>query len=107
MLPALLVCPSYYLLLSLILGRLEVVLAYTTEWAYPIIGDVFEGCTGLNAAVGVACCGVINVTADAAYILFHKFGYLRVNKWVIFSTTCSGLILFMQAMSWRRQGCLP
>ena len=50
---------------------LEVVLAYATEWAYPVVGDVFEGGTWGDAAVGIACCGVIDVTADVANILFH------------------------------------
>ena len=64
----------------LVFSGFEIIFAHAAKGAHPVIGNVFKCCTWGNATVGVSCCGVIDVTADAAYILFHKFGYLRVNK---------------------------
>ena len=61
-----------YLRLHQLLGRREVALADTADGAHPVFGDVFEGSTGLDAAVGIAGFGVVDVTAYVAYILFHK-----------------------------------
>ena len=50
----------------------EIALAYTTDGTYPIVGNVFEGSAGSNAAVGIAYLRVVDVTTYIAYILFHK-----------------------------------
>jgi hypothetical protein len=44
---------------------------YRAERAYPVGGEVFEFGTGGDAVVGVAGCGVIDVTAYVANIFFH------------------------------------
>lgn len=50
----------------------EVALAYSTDGAHPIIGNVFEGSARSNAAVGIAYFRVINVTTYVANILLHN-----------------------------------
>lgn len=55
--------------------RAEIILAYATEGAHPVGGDVFESSAGGNAAVGVAFGGVVDVTTDVANVLFHCFDF--------------------------------
>ena len=50
---------------------LEMCFVYRAERAYPVGGEVFEFGTGGDAVVGVAGCGVIDVTAYVANIFFH------------------------------------
>ena len=49
----------------------EILLANTAYWAYPILRKVLEGCSWSDSAVWVACCWIIFVSADVAYILLH------------------------------------
>ena len=49
----------------------ELILAYAAEGAYPIFRQIFEGGSGLDAIVGIAKFGIINISANIAYILFH------------------------------------
>ena len=50
----------------------EIVFAYAADGAYPIFGNVFKGCAGGDAAIGVAYFGVIHITAGFANVLLHK-----------------------------------
>ena len=52
----------------------EFVLAYAAKWANPIFGELFKWGAGGDTVVGVSYCGVVLVTADVAYILFHVGG---------------------------------
>ena len=54
------------------LFRREVALTYTTNGAYPVFGNVFEGGAGLDTAIGIAGFRIIDVTTDVANILFHR-----------------------------------
>jgi hypothetical protein len=56
---------------GLFINGAEFVLADTAEWANPVFGEFFERSAWLNAVVGVAYCGIILVTANVTYILFH------------------------------------
>lgn len=49
----------------------KVVLADAAFGAFPIVGNIFEGGTGGNAAIGVAHFGVVDPSAYIAYIFFH------------------------------------
>ena len=61
----------------------EVLFAYSADGAYPILGEILEGCAWSDAAVGIAYFGVINITACVANVLFHNvFFVLRVNNMV-------------------------
>ena len=51
---------------------LELVFAYATDGAYPIIGDILKGCSWLDATVGISYCGVIDVTANFANVLHNR-----------------------------------
>ena len=51
--------------------RVEIGLGDTASGADPIFGDVFPGGSGCDAAVGITDCRVIDITTDAANILFH------------------------------------
>ena len=53
------------------------VLAYATEGAYPILGQVFKSGSRLDAVVGIAYGGVVLVPAHVTYVLFHK--WLRIK----------------------------
>jgi hypothetical protein len=58
----------------------EIALAYTTDGTYPIVGNVFEGSAGSNAAVGIAYLRVVDVTTYIAYILLHDVFILLIYK---------------------------
>lgn len=60
--------PSVFMLLLL----RELVFVCSAYRADIIFGEVFEGCAGLYAVVGVAYFGVILPSAYIAYILFHN-----------------------------------
>ena len=51
---------------------LEIVLANTADGAYPIVGNVLEGCSRGDATVGISYCGVIDVTANFANVLHNR-----------------------------------
>jgi hypothetical protein len=53
----------------------EIFLAYTAQGAYPVGWEVFEGCSGGYAVVGIAYCGVVYVAASVANILFHNVSW--------------------------------
>ena len=42
--------------LFIFLLRLELVFAYTTDGANPIIGDILKGCSWLDATIGISYC---------------------------------------------------
>ena len=71
--------PHLLLLFVGVLLLFEVVFGYAAEGANPIGGDVLEGGAGGYAAFRVASGGVIDVAANFAYILFHRFLFYRVN----------------------------
>ena len=50
----------------------EAVLANAAKRARPAVGKGFKRCARSDAAVGIAFCWVIDVTADIAYVLFHN-----------------------------------
>ena len=63
----------------LILHRAEILLAYTTEGAGEVIGQVLESCSGSNAIFGVAYCGIIYPTTSVTNVLFHNSMFLDVD----------------------------
>ena len=50
----------------------EILLANTTDGAYPIFGKVFESGSRLNAIVRVAHLGVVNPSTSITYVLHNK-----------------------------------
>jgi hypothetical protein len=63
----------------------EIVFSYSTDGTNPIIGNIFEGCSGSYAAVGIAYFRVVNITACVANVLFHdNVWFLRVNNMINF-----------------------
>ncbi len=62
---------------SFFLGFAELVLAYATNRAYPIFGEIFKSCAGSNAAIGVAHCRIVFVSANVANVLFHKASFFE------------------------------
>ena len=61
--------------LLIFLLRLELVFAYATDGAYPIIGDILKGCSWLDATIGISYCGVIDVTAYFTNVLHNLFEF--------------------------------
>ena len=49
----------------------EVFLGSSTEWAYPIIRDIFKWSAWSDTTVRIAYCWVIDVTTWFAFVLFH------------------------------------
>lgn len=56
----------------LVVYRTEIFLAYRAERANPVGGNVLKGRAGGNTIVGISLCGVVNVAANVANILFHN-----------------------------------
>ena len=50
---------------------LKIFLAYAAKRTFPIIGKICEKGAGLDAVIRIAGFGIIHITANAAYILFH------------------------------------
>ena len=69
-----------FLLCGLLLLYREFVLTYSTDGTYPIFGNIFKGCAGSNAAIGIANFRIIHVTAGFANVLFHKLFVFSVNN---------------------------
>lgn len=57
----------------------EIVFAYAAEGAYPVLGDIFPGSAWLDAVVGIAHFGVVNVTASVANVLSHSLEFLIIE----------------------------
>ena len=49
----------------------ELVLTYAAGGANPVFGEVCKCGAGSDAVVRIANCGVILITADVTYVLFH------------------------------------
>jgi hypothetical protein len=60
---------GYILLIS---GFGELVFTGSAERANPIIGKVLKRCSGSDAAVGIAYCGIVLVSAQVTYVLTHN-----------------------------------
>lgn len=60
---------------------LEVFFSYAADGADPVVGKVFEGCSGCDSCVGVAFFGVVNPLADGANVLFH---FLYVLLFIVY-----------------------
>ena len=70
----------FYSVIGLLL--LELILAYAAERADKIIGNVLPGSSGSYAAVRLAGFGIIDITADRAYI-FHRDDLLCYDTFII------------------------
>ena len=65
--------PPYFVFsVDLFLDNREIVFAYAAERAHPVIGDVFKDRSGFDATVRIACCRVVNITAEIANVLLHN-----------------------------------
>ena len=54
----------------------ELVFAYAADGAYPVVGEVGERCSGLDAVVGVAYCGVVDPVAYFTYVFLLVHSYI-------------------------------
>lgn len=52
--------------------RFKLVFSDSAYRAYPVVGNIFELCSGRNSAIGVAYCRVIDPTAHSTYIFVHS-----------------------------------
>ena len=57
------------------IDRLEHFLALLTQRADPVLGQVFECRSGLDAVVGIAQLRIVDVSAHFAFVLFHRFRF--------------------------------
>lgn len=57
------------------IDRLEHFLALLTQRADPVLGQVFECRSGLNAVVGIAQLRIVDVSAHFAFVLFHGWSF--------------------------------
>ena len=57
----------------------ELVLAYATERAHPVGGQVVKCCSGGDAILRVAYFGIILVATNVANVLFHRRYFLWVK----------------------------
>ena len=51
----------------------EIILTYTTNWAYPVVRDIFKSCFWLNATVWITYCGVVDISANFTNVLHNHF----------------------------------
>jgi hypothetical protein len=61
-----------------LLLRLEILFPYAAKRADPICRDIFKSSSRGDTAVRIADCGIIHISADFAYVLFHN---LKVFNW--------------------------
>jgi hypothetical protein len=73
---------------STLYSRGEGILPYSAQRADPVFRDVFKGGARLDAAVGIAFFGIIDIAAYVAYILFH----LRSSSITYYYTTPPGIL---------------
>ena len=57
----------------------EAVLAYSAEWAYPVLRYIFPCCSRSNSIIRIAYSRIINVTANITYILIHSISSSSVR----------------------------
>ena len=57
------------------IDRLEHFLALLTQRADPVLGQVFECRSGLDAVVGIAQLRIVDVSAHFAFVLFHGWSF--------------------------------
>lgn len=74
--------------------RGEVVFAYAAERADPVFGKSFERSAGLDAVIGIADFGIVDVTTNIAYVLHDKIPFLKIQ-------------IFGNAMPYAGHGGLP
>lgn len=66
----------------------KLVFSYTTQWAYPIFGDIGPCSAWSYVVVGVANFRVINITAYYAYIFFHNSHFFScISKFIKLHST--------------------
>ena len=53
-------------------NRIEILLAYATYRAHPILGYILKCCSWCDAAIRIAYGWVVNPSAYCTYILFHN-----------------------------------
>ena len=58
---------------SLSVFLFEVFLSDAAGWACPVGREVFESCSGGYASFRISFCGVVDVSADDAYVSVHNF----------------------------------
>ena len=68
----------------------ELILAYSAERAFEVLGKILKLGAGSDSVIGIACFFVINVSAYVAYILLH-YNFLR-NIIILYS------VAFVKAM---------
>lgn len=51
---------------------LEIIFADTADGAYPVVWDILESCSGRDAAVGIACRGIVDPVAYCTSVFFHS-----------------------------------
>ena len=66
-----------------LLHRLEIVLAYSAEWASPILRNILESGSRSDSVIRISDCRIILVSADFANILFHCYKNLVFQKYII------------------------
>lgn len=65
-----------------VLGDLsEHIFAHATYRAHPIVGNILEGCTWRNPAIGISYLGVVHVTAGAFIAIHSGTSFPRVYLW--------------------------
>lgn len=56
---------------------LEYLFTLAAERTQKILGQIFKGCSGFDAVIGIAYFGIVNPTANSAFVLFHNFRFLK------------------------------
>ena len=69
-------CDSAFLLSN----RIEILFAYSANWAGPIFGNILERCARSDAAIRVAYCRIIDPRTYCANILFHIIIVVKIVK---------------------------
>ena len=73
-----------------LLHRLEIVLAYSAEWASPILRNILESGSRSDSVIRISDCRIILVSADFANILFHCCKNLVLQIYTISFTMPTG-----------------
>lgn len=51
-------------------GR-EIFFGSSAHRAYPILWNIFEGCSGIYSVIGISLCRIVDVAAKITYVFLH------------------------------------
>lgn len=62
---------------SVLVFLCEYFFSHTTDWAEPVVRQIFKSCSGSDTSVRIPIFRIINIAARLTYIFFHLFSSVR------------------------------